>query len=702
MKTATNLSPRRSRPAFWFTVGALLILLVALALRLHRLDAQSFWYDEGNSARIAERSLQLIIAGAAGDIHPPLYYIALHAWRALFGESEAALRGLSVACGVGLALFAGLTARMLFGLRAGLMAAALVAASPFAIYYSQEARMYALLALEAAASTYALLAILDFGLGILDSPPPSSIGVTGLDQSSIVNRQSSIGVTGPDQSSIVNPQLSIALFVVSTAAGLYTHYAYPFVMIAQGMGVVVWFAAQVGRHAPLRPAWGALAVFAGGNLAAIALFLPWLPTALHQITSWTVARPDYALGPAMLDAWRWVIVGRTLPLDQAGPAMLTLTALALIGLVWPIASSNRQSSIYNRRFLPALFMALMALAPFALLFALDLYRESYLKFLLVIVTPLCALAARGIAGLSAAWLPTNAGRGLRLLSAGLSVALLSGVAALLWPSLDNLYHNPAYARDDYRGIARLVQADARPGDAVLFNAPNQWEVFTYYHCPERELAPAIPLTYHPADDGAVDAQMKPIAAQHTRLFVLYYGERESDPDGRYEHWLAHNAFKADEQWVGNIRLAVYATRLLSATPAVTATFGDAIRLESAVVALDPQSSGGLIALELNWRARAHLDGRYKVFVHVGAPDAPPVAQNDAEPQGGLRPTDTWQPDEVIVDRRAVWLKPGTPPGRYGVFLGLYDSATGQRLSVTAASDGATHGDRLWLGEIEIR
>ncbi len=652
----------------------LLALAAALILRLHRLDAQSFWYDEGNSARIAERSAQLIIEGAAGDIHPPLYYLALHVWRALFGETEAALRGLSVVCGVGLALFAGLTARALFGARAGWTAAGLVAVSPFAVYYSQEARMYALLALEAAVSTYALLRILDFGFGISDSSLKSEID---------------------------NPKSKIGLFVLSTAAGLYTHYAYPFVMIAQGACVVVWVAAQIARRAPLKPAWGALAAFAGGNLAAIALFLPWLPTALHQITSWSVARPDYALGPAMLDAWRWIVVGRTLPLDAAGPAMLTLSALALIGLR-PLARSSRQSPGGDRQFLPALLMALMALLPFALLFAFNLYRESYLKFLLVVVTPLCALAARGIAGLSTAWLPANAGRGRQLVSAVLGLALMFGVVALLWPSLDNLYHNPAYARDDYRGIARLIQTDARPGDAVLFNAPNQWEVFTYYHRPERELAPAIPLTYHPADDGVVEAQMRQIVEAHARLFVLYYGERESDPDGRYERWLAHNAFKADEQWVGNIRLAVYATRLLSATPAVTATFGDAIRLENALVTLDAQSSGGLIALELSWRARAHLDARYKVFVHVGAPDAPPVAQNDAEPAGGLRPTDTWQPDEVIVDRRAVWLKPGTPPGRYGIFLGLYDSATGQRLPVTVvAGAGAMQGDRLLLGEIEI-
>ncbi|MBN1316048.1 MAG: hypothetical protein JXA42_11285, partial [Anaerolineales bacterium] len=49
----------------------LVILLAAFALRIYRLDAQSFWNDEGNSARIAERSVQLILEGSAADIHPP-------------------------------------------------------------------------------------------------------------------------------------------------------------------------------------------------------------------------------------------------------------------------------------------------------------------------------------------------------------------------------------------------------------------------------------------------------------------------------------------------------------------------------------------------------------------------------------------------------------------------------------------------------
>src|SRR5512135_1936698 len=93
-------------------LGAILIL--AALLRFFQLDAQSFWNDEGTSARVAERSLPLITAAAIGDIHPPLYYYALHFWRQLFGPGEFALRSLSAILGVVLVGLVYLLGRRLF------------------------------------------------------------------------------------------------------------------------------------------------------------------------------------------------------------------------------------------------------------------------------------------------------------------------------------------------------------------------------------------------------------------------------------------------------------------------------------------------------------------------------------------------------------------------------------------------------------
>ena len=133
------------------------ILVLPPPLRFFQLDAQSFWNDEGTSARVAERSLPLITAAAIGDIHPPLYYYALHFWRGVFGESEFALRSLSAVLGVVLVWLIYLLGAKLFDESTALVAAFIAALNPFQVYYSQEARMYMLLAVWAAASTYFLV-----------------------------------------------------------------------------------------------------------------------------------------------------------------------------------------------------------------------------------------------------------------------------------------------------------------------------------------------------------------------------------------------------------------------------------------------------------------------------------------------------------------------------------------------------------------
>src|SRR2546421_11941674 len=87
----------RPRLNFLLIIG---VLLLAAGLRFHLLDHQSLWNDEGNSLRLAQRSIPDLIAAARLDIHPPGYYIALKAWRALAGESEFALRAFSAFAGV--------------------------------------------------------------------------------------------------------------------------------------------------------------------------------------------------------------------------------------------------------------------------------------------------------------------------------------------------------------------------------------------------------------------------------------------------------------------------------------------------------------------------------------------------------------------------------------------------------------------------
>ncbi len=127
--------------------GALLLLMGAsLALRIGTLDA-GYWIDEGIAVGIASHDLADIPRVLSQDGNPPLYYFLLHGWMQVFGTTEAATRALSLVFAL-LAVPASFWAgTALFDRRAGALAAAGAAGSPFLTYYAQETRMYSLVVL---------------------------------------------------------------------------------------------------------------------------------------------------------------------------------------------------------------------------------------------------------------------------------------------------------------------------------------------------------------------------------------------------------------------------------------------------------------------------------------------------------------------------------------------------------------------------
>jgi uncharacterized membrane protein len=138
----------------------LLIILLACALRVFRLDAQSIWYDEGLSIQIAAQDPAQAIALSAATDHPPLHTLLLGAWMDVAGESDFVVRYLSVFCGV---LVVALT--YVLGKhhdeRVGLIAAGLMAIAPLAVYYSQETRGYMLLTALILIATIAAVRLLN-------------------------------------------------------------------------------------------------------------------------------------------------------------------------------------------------------------------------------------------------------------------------------------------------------------------------------------------------------------------------------------------------------------------------------------------------------------------------------------------------------------------------------------------------------------
>ena len=135
----------------------LLLAVTALGLRLWRLDA-ALWYDEAFSAWLAQLPLDRLTAATLGDVHPPGYYLLLWAVYRVLGGSEAMLRLPSVLAGLGLIYLVSRIGRRLDLPRVAVwLAAGITAFSPFQIYYSQEARNYALLSLAVAAAALGLI-----------------------------------------------------------------------------------------------------------------------------------------------------------------------------------------------------------------------------------------------------------------------------------------------------------------------------------------------------------------------------------------------------------------------------------------------------------------------------------------------------------------------------------------------------------------
>src|SRR4051812_45539412 len=121
-------------------------MAASLLLRTGALDA-GYWIDEGIAVGIASHDFTDIPRVLGQDGNPPLYYLLLHGWMLLTGTSEAATRALSLIFAL-LAIPASFWAgTRIFDRRAGLIAAAGAAGTPFLTYYAQETRMYSLVVL---------------------------------------------------------------------------------------------------------------------------------------------------------------------------------------------------------------------------------------------------------------------------------------------------------------------------------------------------------------------------------------------------------------------------------------------------------------------------------------------------------------------------------------------------------------------------
>ncbi len=120
------------------------ILLFGFLIRLISLN-QSFWLDETAQAVLSRAPIFSV--DYAKDFQPPLYYVLSHMWMMLGIREEWFLRLPSVIFAVLTIYLTYILGQKLFNKNTGLIAAAMLAGSPFHLYFSQEFRMYSLLTL---------------------------------------------------------------------------------------------------------------------------------------------------------------------------------------------------------------------------------------------------------------------------------------------------------------------------------------------------------------------------------------------------------------------------------------------------------------------------------------------------------------------------------------------------------------------------
>jgi mannosyltransferase len=452
-------------------------------LRFARLGSQSLWIDEVFTWQSAGVGTSLGVADLLENVHGPLFALIEHVWCAIAGGSEAALRAPSALCGVAtVPAIAWLADRWLGRATAG-WAAWLAACSPFMVWYSQEARPYAMLMLLVCVSGALMLQATRRG-----------------------------GV------------LAASRYAGAAFAGLWSATAFAF---ALPLHASWWLGPALERARRLR--WAAILV----TLAAV-LSLPWLPSALstfdwHRLdpgrrgeagevalrgrTTFHLAAIPYALhvfavgyslGPSP----------RELRSD-AGVATLRRHApgIAVTALVFGALGALGLTALRRRgRLLEA---AVGVLIPFAVVswFALANFKVFHPRYLAVCVPMLLIALAAAFTDLPKRW----------------RAVFASAVAGLWTLSLTHHYFDPRDRKEDMRGAVASVAANLAADEKVL--AVNCRDELEYYR-PGAAPIESFWLGYA-ADSLKLEVRLNDAMKGAGGVWVIESRPEDLDPSGRF-------------------------------------------------------------------------------------------------------------------------------------------------------------------------
>jgi len=647
-------------------VLSLSLLLLGFGLRVYHLGYQSFWYDEGFSVYLAGQGLSAI---TTGDLVPPLYHYVLYCWILVAGRSEFAVRFLSLACGVLLLPLAyRLTARY-FDRVSARIALLVTAVGPYHISYSQEARMYSLVTL------LGLLSMMSFF-------------------EACVIQQSH------------RTRWGWVIYALTTGAALYTHY-FAFILLAAQGAYGLWIAFRQRERRALRDWTGVIAILA-------VLYLPWIPVMLdhirQQIASYWpgvisfeffTTRTLYAFTTGQL------LEGQTAQTIEAGYALLLLVGIcSVIKNEW----SNFETQIQNPGFLLLLYL----LIPFALTyFMVYKWAKFSPRYLLIVWPAFALLVARGLRtclppeGMMARGHGDTGARGFsfphrvsvsprlrvplypaRSMLAAVALVFVLGSSA---QAADNLYHNPRYAKDDYRALAAYLSSHVQPDEVVLLLSGHIFPVFSYYY-PREDW---YPIPSHTSPSPPVDnpltfeivGELNKITAGRSGVWVVLWQDEVVDPNGvllTLLDWNYHTQrIKSRFHGLGLRHYRILpGERLpdpLPWEPAPELSLAGEIALHSFILGTHPARAGDKIEIILNWQTLARPSTIYKRSLRLIDAHGQTVAADDARLAGFWYSSNRWKPGEFVAARHILPVPADIPPGDYQLALIVYREDDPQEL-----------------------
>jgi len=625
----------------------LLVVLCGLgfALRLRELDLHALWWDEGITVYFAplDPASMARAAGVLEDLNPPAYRLAVGLWMRLVGPMPFSVRYVSLICGLLIVPLVWAVGRRTVGPGAAALGATLAATGPALIYYSQEAKGY----------TFVALAV-------------------WLAHAFWLNLSRSGNLTRPRE---WLRRQAIAYAAAVTAA-FAAHYIATFNAAADSLWALLsaWLRRDRGRL---------LVVWTLSLMLALSVVLAYAGAILREIATGLEHTPGGYFARS-LPAYIGMVAKELASSPVESPAG-TLAAIgrALMGLGGALSSEGHARG----RGLVVVWL----LVPLALGYFFQwVYPFFFSRFLLYIVPALYLLAGTGLIAL-----------GRRMRAAGALMALILIVLNLA--SLNPIYTRPDNPDEDYRPLIAYLAPLARPGGVVLYTYV--WQVgYLQSYLPGNDLV-FEPTYYTPYTPDSVNQRLSLIVRDHARIWLLRYGERLDDPTDLVTSWLKAHLLPVQLHTFGKNELALY-IRLDATSPPLSgegpverATFGPAIALDYTPISVTVRP-GDVVGVPPTWRALASPGMRYAVFVHVRDADGYPLIQNDGDPVNGDYPTDLWRPGDVIADPRTLLVRADMPPGRYPVFVGLYDRDTGKRVPVQDAA-GRPLGDSLLVGTVEV-